>query len=236
MLVLTWNTKWSRSKTGRGTWFRSRLMEVDADVVCLTEAFASLLPAGHIIESDADYGYRIMPGRRKVILWSPKPWRDIDVVGSKALPSGRFVSGVTETPAGDVRFVGVCVPWKDAHVRTGRKDRATWEDHLAYLAALPAILKRRTVTVPTVILGDFNQRIPARGQRKDAADALQRTLDGWTVCTAGIPDEDDKQLIDHLATDGSLISDSIQVLSRYDKNGRPMSDHVGVKVGLRRRE
>jgi hypothetical protein len=40
---------------------------------------------------------------------------------------------VTDTPIGPIRFVGVCIPWRDAHVRTGRRDRAPWEDHLRFL-------------------------------------------------------------------------------------------------------
>jgi hypothetical protein len=40
---------------------------------------------------------------------------------------------VTDTPIGPIRFVGVCIPWRDAHVRTGRRDRAPCEDHLRFL-------------------------------------------------------------------------------------------------------
>lgn len=77
---------------------------------------------------------------RKVILWSKNPWRDIDYVGDESLPTGRFVSGTTMTSIGEIRCIGVCIPWRNAHVSTGRKDKKQWEDHEPYLEGLKKVL------------------------------------------------------------------------------------------------
>lgn len=119
----------------------SRIGREGFDVICLTEGTLGLFPEdGYVIDSDPDYGYRMIDGRRKVLLWSRHPWREVDRVGDPAMPGGRFVSGVTETPVGDVRVVWVCIPWEGAHADTGRKNRAKWEDHLRYLEGLERYL------------------------------------------------------------------------------------------------
>jgi hypothetical protein len=133
--IINWNIAWARPQTPRGIELLRRIDHCRPDVICLTEASTDFLPPdGHLITSSADYGYRAPEGRRKVLLWSRHPWEQVDDLGSPALPAGRFVSGVTATSAGLLRFIGVCVPWRDAHVRTGRRDRAPWADHLAYRA------------------------------------------------------------------------------------------------------
>jgi hypothetical protein len=157
--LCVWNVMWAKAGTERGEAVRKRLEEAGFDVICLTEGVVGgnrrprlkpggiqgscgLLPeGGYVIDSDPDYGYRMIEGRRKVLLWSRRPWREVDRVGDPGMPGGRFVSGVTETPAGDVRVVGVCIPWDWAHVKTGRKDRERWEDHLRYLGGLERYLR-----------------------------------------------------------------------------------------------
>lgn len=202
------------------------------DVICLTEGTAGLLPeGGYWIDSDQDYGYRIIEGRRKVLLWSRRPWRGVDRVGDPGMPGGRFVSGVTETPVGDVRFVGVCIPWDLAHVDTGRKDRARWEDHLQYLEGLERYLRgfgggqegggRR---VPVVVAGDFNQTIPRTRARVDVYEALMEALRGWEVARAGLGG------IDHVAFSGGLRALRVERWEAEYAVGKPVTDHAGVMV------
>ena len=103
------------------------LKALDADVVVLTEVGAPLVAELHRVTSGPDYGYGLQEKRRKVVLWSRHPWDAVDVVGDPKLPPGRFVAATTVTPLGPlgpVWFVGVCIPWRAAHVSTGRKDRA----------------------------------------------------------------------------------------------------------------
>lgn len=230
--LCVWNVMWAKAGTERGEAVRSRLGEAGFDGICLTEGTAGLLPeGGFVIDSDPDYGYRMIEGRRKVLLWSRRPWREVDRVGDPGMPGGRFVSGVTETPAGDVRVVGVCIPWDWAHVKTGRKDRERWEDHLRYLEGLERYLSgldggqegggRR---VPAVVAGDFNQTIPRTRARLDVYEALMRALRGWDVATAGHGG------IDHVALRGGLRALRIERWEVEYGGGKRVSDHAGVTV------
>ena len=128
--ISCWNSEWASLKSKRGEFFRDQF---NSDVICVTEGYESLLPNdGYVISSNEDYGYKIKKGRRKVILWSKSEWSDIDKLGSKKIPTGRYISGITM----GIRFVGICIPWRFAHVSTGRKDRKPWEDHLAFIENL----------------------------------------------------------------------------------------------------
>lgn len=164
LAIGVWNVEWASLASKQGAFFSQSLAGLSCDILCVTEGHANILPAdGHVITSDADYGYPMKPGRRKVLLWSRSPWRDVDGLGSPHLPSGRFVAGTTDTPIGPTRVYGVCVPWHHAHVRTGRRDRAIWEDHSTYLEHLCSIVHSDTSN-PSVLVGDFNQRVPRSRQ------------------------------------------------------------------------
>lgn len=225
--LLTWNAWWAHRGTARGRRVASVIADGDADVVVLTEAEADVLPAGgHLVTSSLDWGYRVArPGRRKVLLWSRNPWSDVDDAGSPALPPGRWVAATTDSPLGPIRIAGVCIPWSGAHVSTGRKDRATWEDHAGYLAALPPVLDRQPR--PLVIAGDFNQRIPRGRQPKAVAASLTAAFEGLRIPTAGV----DTHLIDHVAHSAGLAVAELSLIPSSDAEGN-LSDHLGVRVTL----
>jgi hypothetical protein len=202
------------------------------DIVCLTEAYHDFFGGiGHVIDAVPDYGYPLIEGRRKVLLWSRNPWREVDVVGHEGLPPGRFVAGVTETPIGDIHAVGVCIPWAQAHVGSGRRDRTTWEDHLAYLDGLEAYLPEDPHSI--IVLGDFNQRVPRRYQPQHIAAALQRTvLDRLKLATGGEIEGIGKQSIDHICHSSDLTTGSVAAISNIGPDNRLVSDHFGVSIRL----
>ncbi len=228
-----WNVEWASRASARGSFFIQRLGELSSHVICVTEGYGDIFPdGGHVITSAADYGYPIKPGRRKVLLWSRNPWREVDALGSPHLPPGRFVAGSTETPRGAVRFVGVCIPWRDAHVRSGERNRQPWDDHLTYLQHLPPLL-RSDHSVPTVLLGDFNQRIPRARQPEHVFSALTAALyPDFRIATAGPITGAPDLAIDHLAVRGALETVQTDFLSHHDANGAEMSDHFGLRVLL----
>jgi len=89
MRLAVWNVQWASARSSRGREIRRILQARDADLICLTEGSACLLPdSGYSILSDPDYGYLSTDGLRKVLLWSRWPWRDVDIVGAAELPSG----------------------------------------------------------------------------------------------------------------------------------------------------
>ena len=154
MKISCWNSDWATPSSKRGKYFIDKF---DSDIICLTEGYETLLPHdGYIISSHEDYGYKSKKGRRKVILWSKNKWTDIDQIGSKEIPTGRFISGITN----GIKIIGLCIPWRFAHVSTGRKDRKPWEDHLSFIQNLSFSNQK------TIILGDFNQIIPKKINQK----------------------------------------------------------------------
>lgn len=138
------------------------------------------------------------------------------------MPEGRFIAATVQHPVGDIRIYGVCIPWKDAHVRSGRKDRASWEDHSTYLEGLRKLIEQPRS--PLLVLGDFNQRIPRVSQPVLVAEKLSRCMDGLQVCTA-LPLE--KPLIDHIVVSPELVVTKVEVIPDHDQEGR-LSDHRGV--------
>ena len=160
--VVNWNVQWATPRSERSPEILLRITEHCPDIVCLTEADDRLFSgstelSGHIIGPvPVDNKHR-----RKVLLWSRNPWAQIDEVGDPALPSGRFISGTTETSIGDVSVMGICIPWHNSKVSGPNGTRQPWEDHSQYLNRLAAILKGKTIS-RLLVTGDFNQRFGPR--------------------------------------------------------------------------
>jgi hypothetical protein len=170
-----------------------------------------------------------------VILWSREPWRDVTRGKELGFPAGRLVAGTTGTPIGHLRFVGVCVPWRDAHVRTGRRDRNQWEDHVAYLDALQQLLSGSTRR--TIVVGDFNQRVPRMRQPVPVFELLGRCLGSqFEIATAGLRDGAGNDAIDHLALTSDLAAGPATILPAVALNGLRMSDHFGFSVAISARD
>jgi hypothetical protein len=72
--LLVWNIGWLRRKSPRGCSLRQILDEH----FCITEGRTDFLDPAYTITSDAEYGYPLKPGRRKVLLWSRNPWNNVD--------------------------------------------------------------------------------------------------------------------------------------------------------------
>jgi hypothetical protein len=100
---------------------------------------------------------------------------------------------------------------------------------LDYLDRLAERLAGLDDEVPTVIAGDFNQRIPRGRQPISVAERLREVLAGWTIHTAGtLPNGPH---IDHIATNQRLILESVRDWPAADDFGR-LSDHAGVVCRL----
>ena len=219
MKTLLWNIEWARPKKRE-----QRIPEILAshapDVMCLPEVLLDVLPShGHAIYGGDDWGYpNPENSRRKVVLWS------------KDLPPGRFVSGINR----GIRFVGVCIPWSGAHVDTGAKNRARWEDHTEYLKAFRPVLEEiLSGPHPVCILGDFNQRIPTSPYFSRVYPLLRDCLElGLLVHTEGLEDKDGKPLIDHIVTSSGISCKVQEVIPKTDDEGNAMSDHSGVVVDI----
>lgn len=227
--VTTWNSEWAAPSTRRGERVQRILIETRSDVIVLTEGCRELLPpGGFVVEGQSDWGYSTRgDSRRKVLLWSRVPLTASDDVGDPRLPSGRYVAATLDTTFGDVRVVGVCVPWSGAHVTTGRRDRRRWEDHHDYLDVLGPLLRREHGML--VIAGDFNQQLPRAHQPADTYARLIRALGSMTVHTST---NGESALIDHVAASQEFQLAKLSVIDRKDTESR-LSDHLGVVVDLK---
>ena len=230
--AITWNVQWATPRSPRTPEILRRIDRYAPELVCLTETHVGLLSeAGHTIASQPDYGYAIKEGRRKVVLWSKKPWKQVESVGIDAMPPGRFVSGVTETSLGAVTVIGVCIPWFGSRTEAKRKSnrKMRWEDHEQYIAGLTKVLGERSAS-RMVVMGDFNQIV---GQGSHAPVNLRSAL--WTafsprmtIATAGLTLEG-RGSIDHIALSKDLAAESVDVISNIHDE-RKLSDHFGVVV------
>lgn len=230
LTVVTWNVEWAPPRKREA--IRQRLLALDADVIVLTEGDRGVLPdGGHWIDGGSDWGYTTPDAaRRKVILWSRHPLRNpnFGVNTDVWAGQGRFTSAGIETTRGEIRIFGVCIPWRDAHVRSGRRGADPWSEHRAYLDGLTARLNIARRAGSTCILGDFNQRIPRRRTPGPVYDALMEWLTGFTVLTSGEISGLDEQPVDHIATTGDLTATDVRGIDRHEDGvgvGRELSDH-----------
>ena len=232
----TWNTEWAGPTGPKGKLVKAALAAPECDVLCVTEGFAGILPdRRNVLKGGHDWGTPVHDDRRKVLLWSKRPWTEVDLVGSQALPGGRFVRGVTQTPAGwPLTVVGVCIPWFDAQWPHDRNDCKRWEVHGIWLEEFQKL--RSTLREErTVVLGDFNQRIPRRRTPEPVHEALLRAFQDFEIATGGDLEGAPGLAIDHIAHTQDLVSRGISIWPDRSADGKRLSDHFGVwgDFGLR---
>ena len=79
--VGTWNVQWAKPGLRKAPLLAEVLAAPDCDILAVTEGDAGILPkGGHVIDAGTDWGYplpKASPGRRKVLLWSRRPWTPV---------------------------------------------------------------------------------------------------------------------------------------------------------------
>jgi exonuclease III len=228
VLIATWNLEWARSRARIDAVSR-HLERLQPDIVVFTEIDARPTDHGHWVEAEGDWGYGVEATRRKVTMWSRTPWRSLELGGPGAT-CGRLITATTSVASTDVTVIGVCIPWRDAHVRTGPVCHGdVWREHLDFCSSLGPIVADRAIGGACVLAGDWNQRIPARGQPRHVVDALSAAIKPLSVHTHGATEVG--QLIDHIATTPDLVSIASTVWPGT-LDGIRVSDHTGVAVEL----
>jgi endonuclease/exonuclease/phosphatase family metal-dependent hydrolase len=231
MWIATWNTEWRKAGSADAEIVRQRLRALEPEIVCLTETHTDFLSGwqGFTICGSDDWGGPTHGTRREVLLWSRNRWRDVDVVGSPNLPPGRFVKAITDTSLGEVTVVGVVIPYHMSNVRFGSRDRAMWELHRLYLEALPAVTAG--LEPNSIVLGDFNQRIPSKWVPAELREKLRTALPGLNIVTGGLLEPLGAAAIDHIAVGKLFRAEQRQAISNLAA-GREISDHFGVAARL----
>lgn len=223
--VLTWNLERKVIGSNKAKAAVDYLFSQSPDVMAVSETHTNFpLEGGHVVWARPPFG-RFAETERKILIWSRRPWRDIDDLGLPELPEGRFISAVTDTENGPIRFVGVCIPYHMADVIYCHKNRAPWEQHKRYLEMLPKILDR--YSEPIIIVGDFNQRIPRiKNGNKVAAELLEKTFENFNIVSRDIPKGCDKQGLDHIALGQGIQPTKIWGWPKT-LNGQVLTDHDG---------
>ena len=149
------------------------------------------------------------------------------------MPPGRYVSGVTRTPVGEVTVIGTCIPWHGSRTeaRRGSERKRLWEDHARYPDGLSELLKG-VQDRPLIVTGDFNQRI---GQGKYVPHYLQSALldampEYMTIATSALG-HGGRRCIDHMALSEEFAAESMSVISNIAGDSK-LSDHFGVAATL----
>ncbi len=227
--IATWNLEWAKPGTQRHDRALAQLSDLDADVIVTTEdSTHDWAEYPYRIDAGPDWGYPAQGNRRKVIAWSHTPWTERMELEASAT-GGRFVGGVVHLDGRPVTVLAVCVPWRDAHVRTGHRDAAVWAEHLEFCAALRPAVGAAAAAGLTVVAGDFNQRIPRTRQPPHVSSAIVEALGPLQVPTAG--DHAVGRLIDHVAVTSTMTVLDVTAWSNF-LDGQRLSDHAGVAVTL----
>jgi endonuclease/exonuclease/phosphatase family metal-dependent hydrolase len=229
--VATFNCEWRETRSSDAAIIRERICAAPVDVICLTETQQDFLDDRGYTVTSADFETRSNLGsRRKVLIWSRSPWTNVDTAPA-GLPEGRYVAGTTSTPAGQVRVLGVVIPYRFAGVRYGEPKRAPWELHRQYLQALRSALPEQPSR--TLILGDFNQRVPRKYQPHEVFENLdEAVLSRFRIATAGVLEPVGRQAIDHICHSSDFSCGAVHSISNAREGGGQISDHFGVRAEL----
>jgi endonuclease/exonuclease/phosphatase family metal-dependent hydrolase len=250
--LVTWNLQADQQSAPRRKLIRDVLLQLDADILCLTEAFPHNIPADDpqsILSSELSDWKPEDKGARKVILWSRWGWTQTDTIGSPRLPEGRFIAATTQMPSGQtLNIVGVCIPWHGYRTNSRWNDqrKGRWQGNIDYLNALREdVLSQPHFGQHTIILGDFNLQIPPMGYPSKAHEInpiRQQTFQNYRIPTAELASEQadfervieqDKPVVDHIALTPDLQPVALRVFSRFSQDEHPMTDHNGIFMKVR---
>ena len=228
---VNWNIKRRAPQSRQARMLIERAVAQRPDVICLTEAYeaSTAMLGGHeIADRGATWAFDRRDGERLVALWSPSPWRGVEATGNADTMTGGCISGVTDTPAGAMRVIGICAPHHAAS-QVGAPEKARqWTEQVAFWTGLAKLITARDRSIPTVLLGDFNQYVPRIWGSKAAHAAMLVALNDLRVATGGSIIGIEEPTIDHVAHTPDLAPQEVLGLSRFDDDGRALSDHFGV--------
>ncbi len=230
LTLATWNVEWA-TPTKRDV-IRERIAGWNADILVVTEGDHGVLPlGGHAADAGTDWGYRnTKPGWRKATLWSRWPLSQLTTTVPPGVRTGRLVDAVVQSPHGPIRVLAVCIPWRDAHVRTGiNRHGERWREHRNFVAHLGRLVADNPADMPLVVMGDFNQRLPRTRQPHAVHEQLVAALAPLRVITDGatpLPGLT-RQEVDHIAVSAHFTADRVWGVDRRDGD-RNLSDHDAV--------
>lgn len=235
MIIACWNSERHEPQAWQWQELKRRLLEANPNVICCPECWLDYFDSSwHPIFSEHLSGQRNSQNERKIGLWSRNPWTNVDTVGSSEIPPGRFVRGTTEVEGTEIEVIGLCIPYAMSNVRVGRGGRTKWEEHRLYLQSLGELI-RPSLSRPTIVLGDFNQRIPrTKWGAKQMAAMLEAALAEYRVWTEALLPGLEEPVVCHIAGSSHFALERSWGETR-EHLGKPLSDHDGVfaEIGIK---
>lgn len=230
-IIVNWNFERRLPHGRQAQTMMDRVIAQRPDVVCLTEAYegSTVALGGHeIANRGATWSFNRRDGERLVVLWSARPWRDVDASGNDDAATGGYISGVTDTPFGAMRVIGICAPHHAASQVGAIEKARMWTEQIVFWNGLARLVGSLALNMPTILLGDFNQYEPRIWGSKAAHSEMQRALGSLRFATAGPIAGIGEPTIDHVVHSHDLTSQEVRGLSRFGEDGRALSDHFGI--------
>lgn len=231
--IATWNTEWRKRNSWDGELIRERLSDLDPDIVILTQTHLDFLEdwKGYSACGPAEYDDPKWRTCRSVLLWSKWPWTELDTVGSPQIVPGCFAKAVARAPFGEIPVAGVIIPYHMSNVAHGTRDQRAWQDHEACLEALHGIV--RELVPASLVMGDFNQRIPFAWGSRRLNEKLLDTFSPMEIVTTGSIEPIGELAIDHIACGKAWRATRVRGISNMREDGGLISDHFGLFAELR---
>lgn len=231
MRLVNWNIERNDPASPKAASLIAEIGALSPDIISLTEAWEGSLEAfgGYVLAAQGVAWSRQATGERKVVLWSPHPWADIDPM-EQAAAFGGSVSACTQIGGRNVRIVGICIPYHMASPLGQVPKARVWEQHERFLEVLMPYLHRWRQDGPVIVMGDFNRRMPRTYGSLRSYKMLEQAFEGYEIATRGKLPGIEAQTVDHVAVAGAVRVTGVAGRSAVSPEGLVRSDHFGVVV------
>jgi Endonuclease/Exonuclease/phosphatase family len=231
---LVWNLQRQKHESRRAAAQRDIIFQNKPDVAIFTEIWSGYIQkmGGHEVSVFGGVWSRTDSNERKILLWSKTPFTDVDECIFEGSAVGRIVAATTTIPSGSVRVIGVCIPYHAANTRRIPNPMKMWSEHRYYLIELAKFISQQNPSIPLVIAGDFNQRIPSTFPPKDVQQSLLNSLGQTKLLTSGEIGEKKTKVIDHLSASSHFQLKGLEIIQPTLIGKTAITDHIGVLLRL----
>lgn len=251
--IANWNLERPKLGTKKTKLAISKILEINADVIVLTETSKSVDLKEFYPFQISTKSYERTPDEQWVTIWSK--WEISKQI--ETFDNFRTVSGIIKSPFGDIIFFGTIIPYHQAGVsgiRYGNLNYKVWEYHEKDLYAQSENWKAliETENLPLFVIGDFNQaRFNNQGYgTTKVREVLTNLLNQLNLKCVTEVDFSEKYLtedpikkkirnnIDHICVSYNIFNEmkniEVGAWNNFTENGEFMSDHNGVYIEFER--
>jgi exonuclease III len=247
--IANWNVERPRFKSNKTKLAIEKIKEIDADIIVLTETSNAINLHDIYPYQISTRPYERTPDEQWVIIWSK--WEISKQI--ETFDNFRTVSGIVNSPFGNIIVFGTIIPYHQAGVsgtRYGNLNYKTWEFHEKDLYVQSENWKNliEAEKIPLFVIGDFNQsrfNNQGYGTVKVRQILTELLIEIDLKCVTEI-DFSEKYLtedpikrkvrnnIDHICISNELLKEfkniEVGAWNHFTDTGKYMSDHNGVYI------